>query len=95
MKTILQTTHKTGIVTRFITIGKFKFKLRYECTNGTKSLCAFVMTGDGQYECVLTKYDVGDAFAFTASYVSAFSDKLGDAERGMAILETMLTQIYK
>lgn len=90
--------HKNGIITKFIKTQKLtvthKFKLQYECTNGTSRLSAQIMTSDGDFKYVLTKEDVGEKFKFVASYVSDFTEKSKDAEKGFKILEDMITKIY-
>ena len=87
-------TKNCGVVTQFIEFNKKKFKLQYECTNGSNRLSVQIMNNDGEFSTVITTSEVGDKFEFKASYVSDSSKKLEDALRGLGVLQTMIEEIY-
>ena len=87
-------TKNCGVVTQFVKFLNKKFKLQYQCTNGTNCLTAQIMNNDGEFSTVITTSEVGDKFEFKASYVSDPSKKLEDALKGLGVLQTMIEEIY-
>jgi hypothetical protein len=85
---------KRGIISKIIKKDDKKFKLYYECTNGTQSLSAYIMDSEGTWRLVITKFDIGDNFQFNASYVSDITQKSVDAKKGFLELEKIIKAIY-
>jgi len=99
MKTLHESIDK-GIITKFIRLGNVgngakTFKIVYECTNGRSSLNVLIMDRDGEFKHIFNKYDLGDKFEFTASYVSDITAKQRDAAKGFKLMEQLIEKIYE
>lgn len=98
MKVLNESIDKKGIFIKIFkietTLGNKIFKIHYECTNGTNKLDALIMNGDGEWKYVFHKYDLGDKFEFTASYVSDITYKEQDAKKGFKLMEELIKKVY-
>jgi hypothetical protein len=100
MKTLHESIDKKGFITKFIRLGNVgngakTFKIVYECTNGRSSLNVLIMSQDGEFKHIFNKYDLGDKFEFTASYVSDISKMEIDAAKGFKLMEQLIEKIYE
>jgi len=70
---------------------KKKFKLYYECSNGSAYMDVDIMTQDGTFKKVLDKYDIGVSHV---SYVSSVTEKDKDSKRAFDLSIQVLKKIY-
>ena len=87
------TNSNLGVVTRFIELNGKKFRLIYECSNGTHRLDVAVMLADGSFEQILNRNTIGGKMEFV-SYVSAVTDKEKNAKNCFTIAENLLEKLY-
>ena len=80
------------IGTKIILLGDKKFKIMYSSRNGLSDLSVDIMTSDGSFAHILSKYSLG--FEHIASYVSDVTRKDADFKRGFELCEKVLTKIY-
>jgi hypothetical protein len=78
--------------TKIISMFEKKFKIVYECRNGSSGLTVEVMNSDGSFNHLLSKYTLG--FTHSARYVSAVSEKDKDFYKGFELCKEVISKIY-
>lgn len=70
----------------------YKFKCVLDLSNGTSKVDVYLMDGDGVFQYVLNKLDLG--FKFEASYMGNVSDKERVVKAAFALIDNVLPKIY-
>jgi hypothetical protein len=78
--------------TKIISMFEKKFKILYECRNGSSGLTVEVMNSDGSFNHLLSKYTLG--FTHSARYVSDVSEKDKDFYKGFELCKEVISKIY-
>jgi hypothetical protein len=78
--------------TKIISMFEKKFKIVYECRNGSSGLTVEVMNSDGSFNHLLSKYTLG--FTHSARYVSDVSEKDKDFYKGFELCKEVISKIY-
>ena len=95
MKLLFESKHVNGsdyFGTKIISMFEKKFKIVYECRNGSSGLTVEVMNSDGSFNHLLSKYTLG--FTHSARYVSAVSEKDKDFYKGFELCKEVISKIY-
>jgi hypothetical protein len=95
MKLLFESKHVNGsdyFGTKIISMFEKKFKIVYECRNGSSGLTVEVMNSDGSFNHLLSKYTLG--FTHSARYVSDVSEKDKDFYKGFELCKEVISKIY-
>jgi hypothetical protein len=95
MKLLFESKHVNGsdyFGTKIISMFEKKFKIVYECRNGSSGLTVEVMNSDGSFNHLLSKYTLG--FTHSARYVSNVSEKDKDFYKGFELCKEVISKIY-
>ena len=94
-KMLFESKHVNGndyFGTKIISMFEKKFKILYECRNGSSGLTVEVMNSDGSFNHLLSKYTLG--FTHSARYVSDVSEKDKDFYKGFELCKEVISKIY-
>jgi hypothetical protein len=94
-KILFESKHVNGndyFGTKIISMFEKKFKIVYECRNGSSGLTVEVMNSDGSFNHLLSKYTLG--FTHSARYVSDVSEKDKDFYKGFELCKEVISKIY-
>ena len=94
-KILFESKHVNGndyFGTKIISMNDKKFKIVYECRNGSSGLTVEVMNSDGSFNHLLSKYTLG--FTHSARYVSDVSEKDKDFYKGFELCKEVISKIY-
>ena len=94
-KILFESKHVNGndyFGTKIISMFEKKFKIVYECRNGSSGLTVEVMNSDGSFNHLLSKYTLG--FTHSARYVSDVSEKDKDFYKGFELCKEVIPKIY-
>jgi hypothetical protein len=78
--------------TNIVEYNENKFKIIYENRNGIQGVSVMIMTKDGDFTCVLSRYEI--PYVFKASYVSDEDKKISDSIEAMKFAENIIKKIY-
>jgi hypothetical protein len=95
MKLLFESKHVNGsdyFGTKIISMFEKKFKIVYECRNGSSGLTVEVMNSDGSFNHLLSKYTLG--FTHSARYVSNVLEKDKDFYKGFELCKEVISKIY-